>query len=260
MATFDNDEMDEDFDNGNGDLNNGAAGGGSNRNFFLALGILGGLFLVITIVLVLLWLNNRQPVDTERANINATNQAILTANAQTAMAATLESAFRLTPSSTPSATLTPVPPTATATPLLAQAATTTSLPDQAVAVLMTASALGTPELEVAGQLTAVALGTPDIEIAAKLTVLAQETPDVDVAGQFTATISAPTSTLSISGMLTEAVRQTVTSQAALNLTRTATTLPKSGFADEVGLPGLFGMALGLVLVILLVRRLRFSGQ
>ncbi len=49
-----------------------------------------------------------------------------------------------------------------------------------------------------------------------------------------------------------------TSTMALNLTATSTALPQSGFAEDVGLPGLFGMAIGLVLVIILVRRLRFS--
>lgn len=37
---------------------------------------------------------------------------------------------------------------------------------------------------------------------------------------------------------------------------TSTALPNTGFADEVGLPSMFIMALALVIVILLVRRLR----
>jgi len=37
---------------------------------------------------------------------------------------------------------------------------------------------------------------------------------------------------------------------------TSTALPNTGFADEVGLPGLFGLALGLILIIFLARRLR----
>jgi hypothetical protein len=49
-----------------------------------------------------------------------------------------------------------------------------------------------------------------------------------------------------------------TSTAAVNMTATASGMPASGFAEDVGLPGLFGMAIGLVLVIVLVRRLRFS--
>jgi hypothetical protein len=37
---------------------------------------------------------------------------------------------------------------------------------------------------------------------------------------------------------------------------TSTALPKTGFADDVGLPGMFVLALALVIVIFLVRRLR----
>jgi hypothetical protein len=37
---------------------------------------------------------------------------------------------------------------------------------------------------------------------------------------------------------------------------TSTALPNTGFADDVGLPGMFALAIGLVVVIFLVRRLR----
>lgn len=37
---------------------------------------------------------------------------------------------------------------------------------------------------------------------------------------------------------------------------TSTALPNTGFADEVGLPGMFALALGLVAVIFLVRKMR----
>jgi len=37
---------------------------------------------------------------------------------------------------------------------------------------------------------------------------------------------------------------------------TSTALPNTGFADEVGLPGLFGLTLALVVIIILARRLR----
>jgi LPXTG-motif cell wall-anchored protein len=39
---------------------------------------------------------------------------------------------------------------------------------------------------------------------------------------------------------------------------TSTALPKTGFADEMGLPGLFGLSVVLLAVIILVRRLRLS--
>ncbi len=41
---------------------------------------------------------------------------------------------------------------------------------------------------------------------------------------------------------------------------TSTALPDTGFMDEVGLPGMFGVALGLILVMLIVRRLRLSAS
>jgi LPXTG-motif cell wall-anchored protein len=37
---------------------------------------------------------------------------------------------------------------------------------------------------------------------------------------------------------------------------TSTALPTTGFADEVGIPGLLGMAVLLIAVIFLARRLR----
>lgn len=211
MTTYNDDQLEDEIESQEEQVEEEAAGG-NNRNFFLALGILGGLFLVVTIVLVLLWLNNRQPDGAEVASISATNVAIQTANAQTAVAATLAGALRLTELVPPPATVTPIPPTVTATPLLAQAGTKT--------------------------------GTPEESGAISLTV--------------TATEQAGSGTQSVSSVLTQSSQQTATRQSAINLTGTATTLPQSGFADEVGLPGLFGMALGLVLVIILVRRLRFS--
>ena len=41
-------------------------------------------------------------------------------------------------------------------------------------------------------------------------------------------------------------------------TPTATALPATGFADEVGLPGLVILALLLVVVVIVSRRLRMS--
>jgi len=40
--------------------------------------------------------------------------------------------------------------------------------------------------------------------------------------------------------------------------KTATALPQTGFADEVGLPGLLGLALALVVVVFATRRIRLS--
>jgi LPXTG-motif cell wall-anchored protein len=49
-----------------------------------------------------------------------------------------------------------------------------------------------------------------------------------------------------------------TQTAAAAALRTQTALPQTGFADQVGLPGLFGLALILVVLVFLARRLRLS--
>jgi len=55
---------------------------------------------------------------------------------------------------------------------------------------------------------------------------------------------------------TMAALQTQVAIAQLTPTSTLVTLPKGGFADEFGLPGLLLVALALVVVIFLARRLR----
>lgn len=83
------------------------------------------------------------------------------------------------------------------------------------------------------------------------------TVSAQAAALFTATPSATIIGASATpAAQTQAALQTRTQ--AINLTATATRLPQSGFAEDVGLPGLFAMALGLVLVIVLVRRMRLS--
>ena len=57
--------------------------------------------------------------------------------------------------------------------------------------------------------------------------------------------------------------QTQTAGALLTLTPfapTATALPTTGFADEVGLPGLFGLGLFLLVVVFITRRMRLAGE
>ncbi|NWF63905.1 MAG: hypothetical protein HXY38_06320 [Chloroflexi bacterium] len=46
--------------------------------------------------------------------------------------------------------------------------------------------------------------------------------------------------------------------AQLTIVPTTTALPNTGFADEVGIPGLLLMALAFIIVILMARRLRFA--
>lgn len=186
----------------------GAAAPSGNRNFLLALGILGGIFLLLIIGLVVLYLN-RPRTSPDTANIDATNQAIYIANTQTAGAATQSAILQLTPSATLTPTQTLVPPTATNTRVVAQPSATDTLAPGAAALITV---------------------TPNIQ----------------------------TRTATLGAVLTQNAQLTLTRTAAIRLTQTASALPSTGFAEDVGLPGLFGLAIGLVLLIVLVRRLRLN--
>lgn len=162
----------------------------SNRNFLIALGVIGGIFVLVAIALVVVVLF---VLPQRNAALREQQQAQLAANTATAFAAT-ENAQQALLLLTPSAT--PVPPTNT--PVIVQPPT------------------ATPTL------------TPtSVSDAQKATLSAQQTQLA--AGKFTATVL-PTSTA----------------------------LPETGFADEVGLPGMIGIAVALVVIILVARRLRSS--
>lgn len=64
-------------------------------------------------------------------------------------------------------------------------------------------------------------------------------------------------TATVAALLTQAAQAQQTRTGTANAL-TSTALPTTGFADEVGLPGLFGLGLVLLAVIFVVRRLRSS--
>jgi hypothetical protein len=107
--------------------------------------------------------------------------------------------------------------------------------------------LALTETKVADMLSQVPSASPTLEPTAT-PVFQQTTP--------TATVAAPMDpqTATVAAALTQAA------QAQLTVTGmpTSTALPNSGFIDDLGAPGLAVMALALVLVILLARRLRIS--
>lgn len=210
MADYEDDDIDEVENNEPEVVEEQPAAAAGNRNFLLALGVLGGIFVLLIIGLAILFLS-RRGAGSEAANIALTNEAISAANAQTAAAATLSAAQMLTPSVTPLPSNTPVPPTATRTSVVAATATST--------------------------LAAPAAGLFTVTASATLP---------GGAGEVTATLPAAT--------LNAALTQT----RSVGLTATATRLPNTGFAEDVGLPGMFGIAIGLVILIVLVRRLRLS--
>jgi hypothetical protein len=213
MGDYNNDDLEDD------DLQEEPVEGepGNNRNFLLALGILGGVFVLLVIVLLLVFLNRPKP---GVPNIAATNAVIEQANAATAVAATQTAGFILTPSITPTFTITPLP--------------------SATSVLAIASA--TPTVGKGEEGTAVAVATEG--------AIGKNTATVAAA----LTLAAPTSVAQTQA----ALGQKTNTPAVVAGKGTATALPTTGFADEVGLPGLFGLALGLVLLIVIVRRLRLS--
>ena len=210
MTNYEDDDIDDEVENNEpADVDGGVAASPGNRNFMLALGIMGAIFILVLIALVWFWLSRgNQGGGGGQADIDATNQVIMTANAGTASAATLAAEILLTPSATATATNTLVPPTATNTQVLAQATKT-------------------------------------------------DTPAAS-GGLITVTPNLQTRTATIVALLTQNAAQTQTKVAAAKMTGTTTALPGTGFAEDVGLPGLFALALGLILVIVLVRRLRLS--
>lgn len=167
-----------------------------NRNFLIAAGILGGVFLLIAAVVVVLVLYVLPQRNAARLQQTAAQLAANTATAQFVTDEAMKAIILLTPSATPQPTNTPVLPTATNTPVVAPLSTNTP--------------------------TVTATSISDVQ---KATLAAQQTELAS--GKFTATVIA-----------------------------TSTALPNTGFADEVGLPGLFGLTLALVVIIILARRLR----
>jgi cytoskeletal protein RodZ len=197
MANYNDNDL-EDLDFGENKPPEGPANRPSNRNFLIALGIIGGIFVIVVIALlavVFLVLPARNAVQQQQFRAQA---AANTATAQFATDQALSALLLLTPSATPVPSATPPLPTATNTPVVAPAATKTP--------------------------TATSTTVPD---AQKATLSAQQTQLA--AGKFTTTVIA-----------------------------TSTALPTTGFADQVGLPGLLGLGAALILIVFLARRMRMA--
>lgn len=67
-------------------------------------------------------------------------------------------------------------------------------------------------------------------------------------------------TQTVVALLTQAANALKTTTALPPGAPTSTALPKTGFADEVGIPGLVGLTVVLLVVIFLARRLRVSSS
>lgn len=250
MANY-NDDLDDDLDGTEEEVieENGAQPA-SNRNFIMALGILGGIFLLLVIALVIVALTRpRQPATPPAGpDIAATNAVISTSNAVTAAAATQARGMLLTPSVTPTLTVTP---TVTRTSVLVA----TNTPEGGAGT-GTGAGAGTVAPEAGGALTPTATGAAIGQVDTRTATLAAlQTMGAQTSVAATQIRQATTTGTPVKGGVT--VGPTVTVGPG---TGTPTRLPQTGFAEDVGLPGLFGMALGLVVVIVIVRRLRLSTQ
>ncbi|HPH94690.1 MAG TPA: LPXTG cell wall anchor domain-containing protein [Anaerolineaceae bacterium] len=130
---------------------------------------------------------------------------------------------------------------------MSNTATVSALTAQAVAVVPpTATATSAPKLAPTYTATPKATNTP---------VVAQPTPTNT---QQAAGVVDPR-TATVSALLTQAAVAKLTATVSSGTSApavTSTALPNTGFADEVGLPGLLGVAALLVVVIFIVRRMR----
>jgi len=102
------------------------------------------------------------------------------------------------------------------------------------------------------------------QVAATLTpvlVMPTSTPEVAKADTTVVVVGAEDPrTATVAALLTQAAVLDPTAAAAATLTAQPTALPTTGFADQVGLPGLFGLGVLALVVIFLARRLRTSAR
>lgn len=195
-----------------------------NRTFVMILGIVGSILILVLIALIAIVIINRNRSAArfveQAAQINATNTAIAQLAQETASVESRQMTEKAMPP-----TWTPTLPAATSTPAPTRTATAEGLQESA---------------------------DRTATIAAFLT-------------QVSANTAAPTITSAVQQQATSPVQQATTAVVRsatprTTLRATSTALPTTGFADEAGLPGLFGLALALVVIIVLVRRLRLSAS
>jgi len=204
-----------------------------NRSFLIAIGVIGGIFVIALIALAVVLLNRSpQQASQTRAEverINAQNTAVAaTATADQlriiALQQTLDAAAKAPP---PSATPTTAPPASGGTP---------------TSVVAIPTATNTPTATISAEMAATATSSAATQFAQGTKTLG--------AGGFRGT-AYPAAQTAAAGTL---------AASAGTLQPTSTALPTTGFADEIGLPGLLGLAALLVVVVFLARRARFSAH
>jgi hypothetical protein len=248
--------------------------GSGNRTFMALIGILGVIFLIVLGLMLayLLYIRPRQagltPGSAEAKSLEAT---------ATALVATRD-ALVLAKTQNP----TGLQPLSTAQPAASGGVTPTGvlvIPTQ-VAVTGSTAPAGYPPP--AGEALASATAQPPSAAGAGPTAAVAGQTQAAVQATATATRVRTNTGPTITPVLIDARTATVASlltQAAKNLqpttaaggavtastqgaagaatpTATATALPETGFAEEAGIPGLLGIAIGLIVVIFIARGLR----
>jgi hypothetical protein len=105
------------------------------------------------------------------------------------------------------------------------------------------------EMTVQAALTQTAIVQAQTQAAVTSTVDPTDTPVIAEA-TVTMTETPNPATATVGAAFTQIAASTHT------IIPTSTALPNTGFADDVGIPGMFALAIGLVILIFLVRRLR----
>jgi hypothetical protein len=105
------------------------------------------------------------------------------------------------------------------------------------------------EMTVQAALTQTAIVQAQTQAAVTSTVDPTDTPVIAEA-TVTMTETPNPATATVGAAFTQIAASTQT------IIPTSTALPNTGFADDVGIPGMFALAIGLVILIFLVRRLR----
>ena len=207
-------------------------GGPVNRNrvFFIAIGLIGAIFVIAVLVLLFTFLNRGTG---QASQVRDQAAAINTQNAQVAATATADQLYAIQQKQTADAAA-KITPSATATALAAAATSVLAVP----------TATGTPTPTVSAEMTTQTA-------VAKITAaaIANGVPGLGTPGPGTPGAGTPAGTAGAgtpgAGLGTPSPKATATSA-----------LPATGFADEVGLPGLFGLAALLIVVIFGARRIR----
>jgi len=217
-----------------------------NRTFLRFIGIIGSIIVLAVLVLAAYFVISRSQLASrfqqQSAQVNAENTAVAVQSTESSLQALQEMTQKAI-----------LPPTWTPTPQGGAAqATATPLPVNTTAPTSAGASGGDSRTA-----TVVAFLTQSAQGGAIGTPIAQATTAASPTPRATATTRA-TSTSQAVATSAGTARATATLRVSATPLKTATALPQTGFADEVGLPGLLGLALGLVVVVFAARRLRFS--